>query len=106
MSAFIDMKSVMSNTAATSYYLSSDHVIHVEDACDSAAWDSWNERGGDYHDRPSFSYTGTNYRKVTYTVNIDGKQRAPCFTEADRVNAESAGHAQAAICQAEQQGGW
>jgi hypothetical protein len=102
MTEFITMRGEIRANAYADYNLSSSHVIHVEDACDSAAWNSWYANGGNYHNAPSFTIIGTNNRKVTYSADIDGNKKAPCFSVEDRTNAQNAATATASSCQDDQ----
>jgi hypothetical protein len=52
------------------------------DSYDQATWASWHNRGGDYHNKP-FSIEGQGPYK-TYSINIDGNIKGPCFNEQDR----------------------
>ncbi|MDR0475511.1 MAG: hypothetical protein LBH43_17790 [Treponema sp.] len=74
---------------ATSFWnIASFHAL--QDIFDAAAWESWEERNGGYHEAAPFKIY-VNGRETIYGVHVDGVgNRMPCFKD-DITAAEAAG---------------
>jgi hypothetical protein len=99
--AFFDARThIGGGVAGNEYRLNNEHIEHTEYAFDDGAWASWYDRGGDYHKSNRFSVGGVG-GTVSFSANIDGELKAPCFSAKDIDAGNTAGRRQAAECRKE-----